>query len=279
MARRVLVGERLGLGGGADLLCVEMSSFDAAGHLFGPDSAEMMDFTVRTDRQIAGFLDAIDRAVGLRDCVVVLTADHGISTATRVAGQLGLGGGRIDLTATLKELNRVLAGVTPLPNRHDYVIAAQMPWVFMDPAVWTLDAESRTRVMAAARQCLRGVEGIADVYTADELSGPAPPPADLQRYLAWRCYYPGRSGELYIGFSPYWNIKEGDFAEHVTSSSQDRHVPIMMMGGGMRPGRYYGPVDPADVPVTLAALLGIEPPLNAVGRVLNEALDPVPSPR
>jgi hypothetical protein len=53
----------------------------------------------------------------------------------------------------------------------------------------------------------------------------------------------------------------------------------MIMGGRMRAGRYYGSIDPADVPVTLAALLGVEPPLDAVGRVLNEALDPVPSPR
>jgi len=274
LARRVLVSERLGTDDATDLLCVSLSSFDAAGHLFGPDSAEMMDFTVRTDRQIGAFLDAVDRAVGLNRCIVVLTADHGVTTAPRLAATVGLNGGRIDLTAVIKNLNEKLSGVASLPDRHAHIIAASVPWLFWDPAVMALEQEQRVKLLAAAQQRLRAIDGVSDVFTVTDLDGPAPMPSDVSRYLAWRSYFPGRAGELYMQLAPYWNTREGDFAGHNSGYNHDRHVPIVIMGGLVRPGRYFTEADPADIPVTLAAMLGIEPPLGAVGRVLAEAFDP-----
>lgn len=274
MARRVLAGERLGMSDVTDLLYVSLSSFDAAGHLFGPDSEEMMDFTVRTDRQIGAFLDAVDRAVGLNRCIVVLTADHGVTTAPRLAATVGLNGGRIDLTAVIKNLNEKLSGVASLPDRHAHIIAASVPWLFWDPAVMALEQEQRVKLLAAAQQRLRAIDGVSDVFTVTDLDGPAPMPSDVSRYLAWRSYFPGRAGELYMQLAPYWNTREGDFAGHNSGYNHDRHVPIVIMGGLVRPGRYFTEADPADIPVTLAAMLGIEPPLGAVGRVLAEAFDP-----
>lgn len=280
MARRILTVERLGSDEAPDLLCVSLSSFDAAGHLFGPDSAEMKDFALRTDRQIAAFLELLDRSVGLNRCLVVLTADHGITTAPRVAVAQGLGGGRIDMAAVVRTLNEKLSAVAPLPGNREYVTTTHMPWIFLDPSISVLDSQVRAQVMATAKQVLRGVEGIADVFAGTELSGNPPASADaFQRRLAWRSYYPGRSGDIYVQLAPYWNIKGGDFAEHGTCYNQDRHVPILMMGGGALPGRYLAEAGLEDIPVTIAAVLGIEPPMEAVGRVLSEAFDPAADSR
>jgi arylsulfatase A-like enzyme len=49
-------------------------------------------------------------------------------------------------------------------------------------------------------------------------------------------------------------------------------VPLIIMGGGVVPGRYLQPSTPADIAPTLARVLGVEPPSNAVGRVLSEAI-------
>src|SRR2546422_4424900 len=48
----------LGLGprGGTDLLAVSLSTTDAIGHAFGPDSREIHDQVVRLDRYLAWFL-------------------------------------------------------------------------------------------------------------------------------------------------------------------------------------------------------------------------------
>ena len=280
MARRILVGERLGSNETPDLLCISLSSFDAAGHIFGPDSPEMMDFAVRTDRQLAVFLELLERTVGLNRCLVVLTADHGITTAPRLANVLGLGGGRIDLAATAKAVNAKLNDIAALPGNRDYVTAASLPWVYLDPSVNALETQVHTQVMNTARQMFRAVEGVADVFSGTDLTGNAPASPDMfQRRLAWRSYYPGRSGDIYLHLAPYWGIKGGDFAEHGTSYNQDRHIPIIIMGGGARPGRYMTEAQLTDIPVTIAAMLGIEPPLEAVGRVLNEALDPTEAVR
>jgi hypothetical protein len=111
------------------------------------------------------------------------------------------------------------------------------------------------------------------VITATELAGPEPGPDDLYRRLAWRCYHPERCGHLYLQVSPFWYKRSSNVAGHTSGFSHDRHVPILLAGPGVRPGDYYEPARAVDIAVTLAALLGIEPPLDAVGQVLHPAID------
>jgi len=274
MARRIVTGERLGSGDVTDFLGVSLSSFDVAGHLFGPESPEMLDMTVRTDRQIADFLAWLDRAVGLSRCLVVLTGDHGVSSAPAVLEAAGLPVGRVDLAPLIKELNVAINKLADLPPGRDCIQVLDLPWVRMDPAVRGFDPELRGRILAAAKKALLAVEGVANVYTCDELEAGAPAPTDTARLLAWRSYYPGRSGELFIEAAPGWAAKGAVRANHSMGATSDRHVPLVIMGGPVRAGRYFTPADPVDLAVTVAALLGIEPPPGASGRVLHEALDP-----
>jgi arylsulfatase A-like enzyme len=61
-------------------------------------------------------------------------------------------------------------------------------------------------------------------------------------------------------------------ATHGTPYSYDTHVPLVIMGGGVAVGLYRQPASPADIAPTLAALLGVQAPSSATGRVLTEAL-------
>ena len=72
-AQRALVEEKLGRHAATDLLGVSFSQIDALGHVYGPDSHEVMDALLRLDGVLAALLAAIDREVGLANCVVVLT--------------------------------------------------------------------------------------------------------------------------------------------------------------------------------------------------------------
>src|SRR5262249_49272693 len=62
----------------SDLLCVSFSSNDLIGHYWGPDSHEVMDITLRSDRLVGEFLKFLDETVGPNQYVVVITADHGV---------------------------------------------------------------------------------------------------------------------------------------------------------------------------------------------------------
>ena len=54
--------------------------------------------------------------------------------------------------------------------------------------------------------------------------------------------------------------------------SYDSHIPLLLMGPGIRPGRYSQNVALNDLAPTLATLLGVETPSGSVGRVLHEVL-------
>ena len=61
-------------------------------------------------------------------------------------------------------------------------------------------------------------------------------------------------------------------ANHFSPYSYDTHVPLIIMGNKLKPGRYVESASPADIATTLANILGIQAPSNATGRVLKEAI-------
>jgi hypothetical protein len=65
---------------------------------------------------------------------------------------------------------------------------------------------------------------------------------------------------------------------HFSPWSYDRHVPLGFYGAPFTPGIYHGQVQPVDLAVTLASLLGVNQPSAAVGKVLTQAIHTVPPP-
>ena len=82
-----------------------------------------------------------------------------------------------------------------------------------------------------------------------------------------------RSGDVEVLLEPYW-MSSTSGTTHGTPWSYDTHIPLMLMGPGIRPGRYHDTVVLNDLAPTLATLLGIEAPSGASGRALSEALAP-----
>ena len=58
---------------------------------------------------------------------------------------------------------------------------------------------------------------------------------------------------------------------HGTVQDYDRHVPIVFMGPGVKPGTYDAESGPEDIAPTLGALLGLGYP-EQDGRTLRELL-------
>ncbi len=84
-----------------------------------------------------------------------------------------------------------------------------------------------------------------------------------------------RSGDVWLITKPLSFFVEGELpTTHGSAYNYDTHVPIILSGSGVRPGRYNGDCSPSDIAPTLAVMLGIEQPSNRTGRVLVEALAP-----
>jgi hypothetical protein len=72
-------------------------------------------------------------------------------------------------------------------------------------------------------------------------------------------FHPDRSGDIYIVFEPHWFIADFD-GLHVASAhgspwTYDTHVPIIVAGPGIAPGRVARRVETVDVAPTIAAYL------------------------
>jgi hypothetical protein len=63
--------------------------------------------------------------------------------------------------------------------------------------------------------------------------------------------------------------------DHASPYNYDTHVPLAFYGIPFQPGSYRTHAEPVDLAVTLASLLGINPPSSAIGRVLTEAITPL----
>lgn len=274
LASRLLEAEKLGRGPAADMLCVSLSSFDIAGHFYGPQSEHMLDFFVRTDRQLAEFLRRLDQCVGPGNWLLALTGDHGVTPIPQIAQQLNLGGGQIELaklrTDLNAELNRKFGAAL---GSKELARPITVPWIDFRDEFGRLEPDLRSEVLDAAVEFLQRQPGIGPVITADELRESAPEGSDdVEKRLVWRGFFDGRSGQIFFQVKPYWYEKSEDLAGHSFGFSYDRHVPILLCGPGLQPGRYAAAADPLDIAPTLANLLGIEPPLDYAGRVLSEAL-------
>ena len=88
LAKDAIVAEKLGQDDVPDLLSVSFSSNDLIGHSWGPDSHEVFDITLRSDRLIAELIARLDRDVGAGNYTLIVTADHGVCPLPELAARL-----------------------------------------------------------------------------------------------------------------------------------------------------------------------------------------------
>lgn len=286
-AQEAITNEQLGQDDDTDVLTVSFSANDYVGHRFGPYSQEVMDVTVRTDRNIATLLDFIDARVGLSNTLVAFTADHGVSPIPEHAAALGLGGGRIPFATVMGKIQAAISarynpqGKTPDPTA-DYLLRFQeagawREWFINNNIYFNYDALKRDGVnveefsQVVVRAALT-VPGIARCFSRTQLLRGETSVTDPIERRALHGFYPARSGDVVMVAEPYKYIAETITATHGSPYSYDTHVPTIIMGAGVNPGRYLEAASPADIAPTLSALLRITAPSNSTGRVLVEAL-------
>jgi predicted AlkP superfamily pyrophosphatase or phosphodiesterase len=286
-AQQAIVNEQLGQDDDTDVLTVSFSANDYVGHRFGPYSREVMDVTLRTDRQIAALLDFVQARVGLSNTLVAFTADHGVSPIPEHAAALGLGGGRVKFADVMGKIQAAISerynapGKSPDPTA-DYLLkfnegGTQREWFINSTIYFNYDALKRDGVNVeefSPLVCAAAltVPGIARCFTRMQLLRGATSITDPIERRVLHGFYPGRSGDVTLVAEPYKYLGETLTATHGSPYSYDTHVPTILMGAGISPGRYFEAATPADIAPTLAALLRITPPSNATGRVLIEAL-------
>jgi predicted AlkP superfamily pyrophosphatase or phosphodiesterase len=268
-ASELLARERLGQRGTTDLLSVSFSSNDSVGHTYGPDSAQVRDIAIRTDRAIGQLLRTVDKLVGLTHVLVAFTTDHGVAPVPEQLRDRMLPGGRMTTKELFDPIQRALAarfgdgkwlmataGSSPYLN-YDLIRERQL-----DPA----------EVRRVAAEAAIKVPHVARVYTRDQLlRGDVPDDRIGRRVL--RGFNAQRSGDLEIILEPYW-MRQAQGTTHGTPYNYDAHIPLVLMGTRLAPGEYSAEAALNDLAPTIATLIGVDIPAGSSGRVLTEALRP-----
>jgi predicted AlkP superfamily pyrophosphatase or phosphodiesterase len=275
-AEAALVNERLGADEDTDVLTVSFSANDLVGHRYGPYSHEAMDMTLRVDRQIARLLETVDARVGLAHTVVAFTADHGVAPSPEHAVEMGLPGGRVKpadiLTAVRNRISERYGKRGGKDTTADYVQTFSNYQLYFNRAALERDGVSAEEIERVAGEALLTVPGVWRYFTRTQLLAGAVAPGDALARRVLHGFSQKRSGDVVVIQEPFKYISGGTSgATHGAPYVYDTHVPLIIMGGGLAPGRYLQPSTPADIAPTLARILSVEPPSNATGRVLSEA--------
>jgi hypothetical protein len=243
-----------------DLLSISLSTTDAVGHAFGPDSRELHDQVLRLDRWLGVFLDSLQRVVPADRMLLVLTSDHGASPLPELIVQRTGHGGRLSMSGVANDVEQSLAA-----RYH-----VSFPIVF-ESGLFYAD-------VAALKAHKVNVDSLSDAILATSMKNPGVrigftprtlPSSSDSGAVRWRRTLPGGLGWLAAlvandGF--IWS-ERNVAAEHGTPNADALSIPIAFMGPGIAAGRHDRLVRSVDIAPTLAKLLGLTP---------AEALDGVP---
>ena len=269
LVKAAVVAEQLGQDEIPDLLTISFSSNDIIGHTWGPDSQEVLDVTLRSDRQLADLLKFLDDTVGKGKYLLCLTADHGICPLPEVSAARGLDARRLGLKKVLTDAETHLRTVydpqAAADSKTKWIENATGWWVYLNHRLIDsrgLDAGTVAKTLAdfLARQY-----GIARTFTRAELAQ-EPDAYDAIGRRMRKAYHPDRCGDVGVILKPYWLPVDPLYAtgtSHGTPYSYDTHVPLLVFGPNVKPGMRRDEVVPATIAAIFAKALGISPPAKA----------------
>jgi predicted AlkP superfamily pyrophosphatase or phosphodiesterase len=263
---------KLGEGPATDLLAVSLSTTDAIGHAYGPDSREIHDQIVRLDRYLGAFFDTLFTLRDSTRIVVALTSDHSVtplpSAKSRYPNQ---GAGKVNVRPAVGPLFQSLrdAGVDTGTFRFD------------DDGILYLDEAALRRrgirLEAVARLFATEVMKIPGVLRVDRVASLATKDTTTD-YVArrWLHMLPtDLNAAAVVTLKPYWYWTGVNFATHGSPHDSDAQVPIIFYGAGIKPGRNTRKALVVDIAPTLAEIIGVRPTEARLdGRPLRDAIKP-----
>ena len=273
-AKTLIDAEQLGQDDVPDYLSVSFSSTDYVGHAFGPSSLEAEDNLLRLDRTLADLFAYIDKRVGLKNTLIVLSADHGAPEAPGYLNSLGIESKYVtpdkwDKTPAIKALKQKL-GIG-----REIIKTYYHPYLYLDRDVIRKKGLNQAEVEKAVAEELMKFDDVTLAISSSALrEGNLPSSPAIQAVL--RNFHPKRSGDIYLVFKSNQFISDFDGTRvsvtHGSPWRYDSFVPVVFAGGKLSGRRIFRSVEPADIAPTLAAVLGIKAPSGARGLPLDEVM-------
>ena len=252
-----------------DLLNISLSTTDAIGHRYGPDSKELHDQLLRVDRYLGAFIDSLFAIRDSTRVILALTGDHGMSPFPNITSPVtpNPGARSVDVTPPFTALMAQLGACGVDTNQ---VVIAEGGLMIGDTSSFVaarLSVDSVARALAAQIRAIPGVNRVdmlRDLATADTVTD-----VIARRWL--HMFAPGGRMRFVTTLDRYNYASGVKYATHGTPWDQDAWVPVIFWGTPFQAGKYDARVRVVDMAPTLADVLGITPMEKLDGVVLRQA--------
>jgi hypothetical protein len=273
-AKALIDAESIGQDEVTDYLSVSFSSTDYVGHLFGPSSLEAEDNQLRLDRTLADLFAYVEKRIGLRNVLIVLSADHGGPEAPGHLNELGIPGRYVD-PGKWDQAPAIAALKQRFGLGKELIEAYRHPYVYLNREVIRERGLDQAVIEKAVVEELMKFDGVALAISSTALiEGNLPNTPVIQSVL--RNFNPRRSGDIFVVFEPHCFINDFDglivAVTHGAPWRYDTFVPVVFAGGNLTAQRVFRPIQTVDVAPTLAAFVGTKPPSGSRSGPLPEVL-------
>lgn len=275
LAITALENENLGKENSTDFLAISYSTPDIAGHAFGPYSREIEDMYYRLDREIARFIDVLEKKVGKKNLVVFLTADHAVVPVPQMLQDKNLPGGYLYMDQLMKSLN--LALYQEFGRQENWILVEENQHFYLDREKIKASQKSYEEVVSVMKKLLLNWPGVKSVYTKEELTSEGGTD-DEWKSMVRKGFDYSRSGDLVFLVEPGYLTKSSDSPKahrgtsHGSSFNYDAHVPLLWYGKNWKKKDVFTPCEITDIAPTLIHLMNLQRPGAMTGSPLEDLL-------
>jgi predicted AlkP superfamily pyrophosphatase or phosphodiesterase len=267
---RAIDGEKLGQHDVPDLFVLNLATNDYIGHRYGPNSPEVMDISVRTDRLLSELFNSLNRSIGIDNVAIVVTADHGILPVPEESGGVyRTGSARVPSSPAV----HVEQALSKQFGSGRWLLGGGLyeQNLYLDHSTIREKGLKIEDVEHAAANAAMDADGVFAAFTRTQILSNGLPQWDWTK-LVLNGYHPRLGGDVLILEATGVLFGSGTGTNHGSAWAYDSHVPLLLRGPGIGKGVFGRRVHTADIASTLCHILGIEYPTGNVGEPLFEAI-------
>ncbi|MCF8363118.1 MAG: alkaline phosphatase family protein [Prolixibacteraceae bacterium] len=255
--------ENLGVDEWPDMLNLTFSMLDYANKWYNPSSVEMHEMMLRIDREIASLLRYMDNKFGKDNYLVILTSASTTGYPVRVLKEeLNFNADNFNpqsAMALLRSYLNILYGVG------DWIESYNEEMLYLNHRLIDSKQKPLNEMRNKAASFLNQFSGVksalpAHLIETGNLNNPRFKKIE-------NSYSVQRSGDVMLLLEEGWYPT---FRYHKVDYSTENRIPLAFYGMYVKNGKHSTQTEVVDIVPTICKILGIYPPDDAMGKVLNE---------
>lgn len=264
LTKDAITAEQLGADTIPDLLALSLSSSDAIGHVFGPNSQEIQDYYIRIDRKLGEFFAFLDSTVGAESYLVALSADHGVLPLPEYFEMFGTPSERILSKTMESDLEQITKRMESEGIGKAVWIKGNPQEIYLVPDT-TISDSLKSAVISRLQKEIQFLPYVVDTYTRKQIASTGKSVDPFLQYYR-NSFSPARFADLIARYTENNLMFASQYGtSHGTPYWYDRHVPLLLYGAGITCKVSTETAYTVDIATTIAAILGIATPKDVDG--------------